>query len=246
MTDLANLIQRASKVAIFSGAGISTLCGIPDFRGPEGIYKRIDADRIFSLDQFHADPSFFYTTSADFIYNLDERSPGLVHEVCARLEQTGKVAGVITQNIDMLHQKAGSRQVIELHGSPQLHHCLACGWSTEYSSVAPVVRAGRLPRCRQCTSVLKPGITFFGEMLPPGSLERAVELAESVDLMLVLGSSLVVQPAAAVPLTTVRRGGSLAIVNKGATPLDSQALFLGDDLEQEFQIIQDLLDGAEL
>ncbi len=234
MSELAKLMENAESVAVFTGAGVSTLCGIPDFRGPQGIYKHVDPDRIFGLDQFRSDPGYYYEHARDFIYTFQDRQPGLVHTVCADLESTGLIRGVITQNIDMLHQRAGSRNVIELHGSPEIHTCLQCGWQTAFEVVAPVVQAGGLPRCDVCGGVVKPDITFFGEMLPAGALEEAFALAASVDLMLVLGSSLVVQPAASVPLATLETGGRLAIVNLGATPLDSHAEGCWDDLETEF------------
>jgi len=234
MSELAKLIEKSGSITVFTGAGVSTLCGIPDFRGPEGIYRHLDADRIFALEQFRLDPGFFYEHTRDFIYTLQERRPGLVHTVCAHLETRGLVRGIITQNIDMLHQEAGSRNVIELHGSPANHTCIHCGWRTSFKEVAPVVKAGRLPCCDTCGAVVKPDITFFGEMLPTGVLEEAFDLAASVDLMLVLGSSLLVQPAASVPLATLESGGKLAIVNLGATPLDSHAVGRWEDLETEF------------
>ena len=237
MSELARMIETAASVAVFSGAGISTLCGIPDFRGPDGIYKRLDADRIFGLDQFRSDPSFYYQHARDFIYGLGEVAPGIVHQVCAELEAAGLGRGVITQNIDMLHQRAGSNKVIELHGSPAFHSCGGCGLRTTFDAVAPVVRAGELPRCEDCGVVVKPDITFFGEMLPPGALEGAFELAGSVDLLLVLGSSLVVQPAASVPLATLENGGQLAIVNLDATPLDRYAAGRWTDLDGEFRAL---------
>ena len=237
MPALLDLIQSAEKIAVFTGAGISTLCGIPDFRGPQGIYQQFDADRIFGLDQFHADPGFFYRHAKDFIYGLQDREPGLVHEICANLEAAGRVRGVITQNIDMLHQRAGSRKVIELHGSPATHTCGQCGRQTTFERVAPVVKADRLPECSGCGTVVKPDITFFGEMLPAGALEEAFDLAAGVDLLLVLGSSLVVQPAASVPVATLGSGGNLAIVNLDPTPLDDHAVGLFRDLETEFRIL---------
>ena len=196
MTDLAKMIENAGSTAVFTGAGVSTLCGIPDFRGPQGIYRHLDADRIFGLEQFRADPSFYYRHAKDFIYTFQDRRPGVVHDVCADLEKRGLLQGVITQNIDMLHQRAGSRNVIELHGSPATHSCLRCGWQTAFDQVAPVVQNGNLPTCDACGGVVKPDVTFFGEMLPDGALEEAFALAMSVDLLLVLGSSLVVQPTA--------------------------------------------------
>ncbi len=234
MSELAKLMEDAGSVAVFSGAGVSTLCGIPDFRGPQGIYQHVDPDRIFGLDQFRCDPGYYYEHARDFIYTFQDRQPGIVHTVCADLESTGLIRGVITQNIDMLHQKAGSRNVVEIHGSPEMHTCLQCGRQTAFSVVAPVVQAGALPRCDACGAVVKPDITFFGEMLPVGALEEAFALAASVDLLLILGSSLVVQPAASVPLATLENGGCLAIVNLGATPLDSHATGCWDDLETEF------------
>lgn len=237
MSNLARMIEKAGSVAVFTGAGISTLCGIPDFRGPDGIYKHMDADRIFGLDQFKSDPSFYYEHARDFIYGMGEKVPGIVHTVCADLEKQGLCRGVITQNIDMLHQRAGSAQVIELHGSPEFHTCGQCGIRTTFDLVAPVVRSGELPRCASCSAVVKPDITFFGEMLPPGALEGAFSLAGEVDLLLVLGSSLVVQPAASIPLATLENGGTLAIVNLGTTPLDRYATGRWDDLETEFQAL---------
>jgi NAD-dependent deacetylase len=234
MSELAQMIDAAGSVAVFTGAGISTLSGVPDFRGPDGIYRQLDADRIFSLDEFRRDPAFYYESSRDFIYTLDQREPSVVHTVCARLEAAGKVAGVITQNIDMLHGRAGSRNLIELHGSPARHGCESCGWTTDFDQVAPAVLAGRLPCCDRCDAVVKPAITFFGEMLPAGALEKAYALAAAVDLILVLGSSLLVQPAASVPLATLRSGGRLAIVNQGATPLDDLAAARWTDLAAEF------------
>lgn len=234
MPELAKMIAKARSTAVFTGAGVSTLSGIPDFRGPKGIYRHLDADRIFGLDQFRSDPGFYYEHARDFIYSLDERRPSIVHTVCAELESRGLVRGVITQNIDMLHQGAGSKNVIELHGSPSRHSCLGCGIQTTFAEVVPVVREGRLPTCDECGGVLKPDITFFGEMLPEGALDDAFSLAGSVDLLLVLGSSLVVQPAASVPLATLENGGQLAIVNLGETPLDRRAVARWDDLEKEF------------
>jgi len=234
MSELAKMIESAGSAAVFTGAGVSTLSGIPDFRGPQGIYRHLDADRIFGLDQFRREPRFYYEHARDFIYTLDQRSPAIVHTVCAGLESKGLIRGVITQNIDMLHQRSGSRNVIELHGSPAWHSCLRCGFQTTFELVVPAVRAGRLPTCEQCGGIFKPDITFFGEMLPAGALEKAFALAGSVELLLVLGSSLVVQPAASVPLATLEAGGRLAIVNLGKTPLDSRAAGLWDDLETEF------------
>lgn len=242
--DIITMLQEAERAVVFTGAGVSTLCGIPDFRGPEGLYKKLDADRIFALDGFLDDPAYYYEHARDFIYGMGDVTPGPVHRLCTELEARGTVRGVVTQNIDMLHRRAGSRQVVELHGSPARHVCLACGAAEDFATVAPLVRAGGMPRCPDCGAVLKPAVTFFGEMLPAGALEQAGAWASEADLMLVLGSSLMVQPAASVPLLTLRAGGRLAIVNHDPTPLDDLAHWRGDDLQAFCDLVNDRLDPA--
>jgi NAD-dependent deacetylase len=227
-------LERARRPVVFTGAGVSTLCGIPDFRGPDGLNRHLDAERIFDIGEFRRDPGFFFRHAREFIYGLHLRRPGPVHRVCARLEAEGRLAGVVTQNIDMLHTRAGSRNVIELHGSPARHTCQGCGGALAYEAVQPLVAGGEVPRCEACGGVLKPDITFYGEQLPEGALEDACALAEQADLMIVLGSTLVVQPAAMVPLLAARRGCPLLIVNNGATPLDGLAAWRGDDLVRDF------------
>lgn len=231
---LADLITAGGTVVAFTGAGVSTLSGIPDFRGPQGLYRRLDADRIFDLAGFRADPGYFYAQARDFIYAMGEKAPSVVHRVLAGLEQQGRLAGVVTQNIDMLHQRAGSRTVVELHGSPAWHACPGCPGGASFAAVATLVRAGGLPRCDRCGAVLKPGIVFFGELLPVGALEQAAQLAADADLLLVLGSSLVVQPAASLPWLTLRAGGRLAVVNRDPTALDGHAVWRGRDLAAVF------------
>jgi NAD-dependent deacetylase len=234
---IIELIQTSQRIVVFTGAGVSTLSGLPDFRGENGIYRQVDGARVFDIGQFHHDPSFFYRHGADLVYGLADCEPSLVHRECARLEAAGKVRGVITQNIDMLHQRAGSEAVVELHGSPATHTCLECGLVHEYGWVRGCVLAGEVPHCRQCGHVVKPDITFFGEMLPPGALETAADWAADADLMLALGSTLVVQPAASIPQLAVRAGASLVIVNRDPTPLDHLAQARHDDLATLFERI---------
>jgi len=234
MEKLIALLQESDHVAVFTGAGVSTLSGIRDFRGRNGIYQEFDADRIFSLDTFNEDPSYYYSHSRDFIYTLDEREPSLVHRECARLERARVVEAVITQNIDMLHQRAGSRNVIEVHGSPAVHRCLSCGRTFDFAWIKEQVMRDVTPVCDECGGVPKPDITFFGEMLDAAALREAEAIALGADLMLVLGSSLVVHPAASLPVVTARRGGQVAIVNDGETPLDDIACWRHYDLEACF------------
>ena len=237
MNDLINLLKRSEYVVAFTGAGVSTLSGIPDFRGPDGIYKRVDADRIFDVNYFVQDPSYYYSHAKEFIYELHLREPSIVHTECARLEEAGIVGAVITQNIDMLHRRAGSKNVIEVHGSPTVHRCLQCGREYSYDWASECVHRDEVPTCEACGGLVKPDITFFGELLPEGAIQRATEEASRADLMLVLGTSLFVQPAASLPLYTLESGGAIAIVNQGATPLDMRAACRYDDLESCFRRI---------
>lgn len=232
MQRLIDLLRQAERAVIFTGAGVSTLSGIPDFRSPQGLYRQFDADKLFDSDTFRRDPAYFYTHARDFIYGLERHRPNLVHTVCARLERLGYVRGVITQNIDMLHQRAGSRVVHEIHGSPALHRCLDCGWETSFAAVCAALADASVavPHCRDCGGVLKPDITFFGERLPEEAFAQAARLARKADLMLVLGTSLVVQPAASLPQITLRSGGALAIVTAGETPCDNACVLRYDDL----------------
>lgn len=224
MNELKELIERAKYCVAFTGAGVSTFSGIKDFRGKNGIYRQqnIDADKIFSLDYFLEDPSYYYTHAKDFIYNLDEKSPGIVHKVLAKLEDQGLLKALITQNIDMLHQQAGSKNVIEIHGSPSEHHCMECGKTFPFPAICDIVKNDQVPYC-ECGGIIKPRIVFFGELLPEVVLNQAFEAARRADLMLVLGSSLVVQPAASLPVHTLNHGGKIVIINDMPTPLDAEA-----------------------
>lgn len=231
MKRLIEKLERAQCAAVFTGAGISTLCGIPDFRGPQGLYKQPDAERIFDINWFRRDPSIYYKGCMELIYGLQHFKPGPVHEAIAHLEHAGIVKGIITQNIDMLHQKAGSRNVYEIHGSPLLHHCIGCGREKTFDEICAMLeQTEEVPRCEVCGAAYKPDITFFGEMLPERAFECATALAQKADLMLVLGSSLTVQPAASIPALTLRAGGELVIVNAQPTPLDRFAALTYPDL----------------
>jgi NAD-dependent deacetylase len=235
---LYDMLLASRHCVAFTGAGVSTLSGIRDFRGKNGLYKTPDADKIFDIDIFRQDPSFYYKMTKDFIYGLDDKKPSVVHKVLAELEKRGILKAIITQNIDLLHQKAGSRRVIEIHGSPSLHHCPRCAWSMTFSEVAAIVRAGDIPRCKKCDAVLKPDITFFGESLPAEALAEAIEEARSADLLLVLGSTLLVYPAATLPEYTLEHGGRLVIVNDMATHLDAAASLRFSDLGSVFDFLE--------
>lgn len=238
---LIALLQKSRRCVVLTGAGISTLSGIPDFRGKNGFYKRtdIDTEKIFNIEYFRKDPAYYYTHARDFIYNLAEKIPNIVHTELARLEKIGVIQAVLTQNIDLLHQKAGSQRVLELHGSPSLHRCLQCGAQYPFEQIVRILDSGSIPSCKHCGGIVKPDIIFFGEALNLDVLEESEELAQKADLILVLGSSLTVYPAASLPSFTVRNGGKLALVNADPTPLDQVALWKHTDLEQVFTTIQE-------
>lgn len=238
-SELWNLIKNAKHCVILTGAGISTLSGIPDFRGVGGLYHRkdIDANRLFDINAFRRDPSYYYIHSRDFLYEKAAK-PNIVHSVIAKLEEKGYVKAVITQNVDILHQKAGSKEVFELHGSPLIHTCLACNKEYSFDSILTMFEHEEVPHCVDCHGVIKPNIVFFGEQLPTHALSMAESHAQKADLIIVLGTSLTVYPAANIPIIALQNGAQLAIINASETPLDSAACFHADDLGEIFQKLE--------
>ncbi|WP_321428478.1 NAD-dependent protein deacylase [uncultured Methanolobus sp.] len=234
MQSFLNLLDKSENCVFLSGAGISTFSGIPDFRGSNGLYAKYDANRIFDLAYFHKDPSYFYTHAREFIYDLDTREPNLIHRTLVIMEKKGYISSVITQNIDLLHQKAGSENVIEIHGSPANHRCLSCGENYSYSDVRDLLEKETVPHCTRCNGLIKPDIIFYGEMLDETAITNAIAVSSKADLFVVIGSSLVVQPAASLPLYSLKRGGTLIIVNNMPTPLDEYAYLKYDELGDFF------------
>ncbi len=236
--ELASRITKAEHCVAFTGAGVSTLSGIPDFRGPQGLYRKPGMESMFDIERFRRDPSLYYSLSRDLIYSLDDKQPSVVHSCLANLEERGMLKAIITQNVDLLHQKAGSRRVLEIHGSPKRHVCLACGMEKGLEEVISVIKSGGIPSCPACGQALKPGITFFGEALPRAALKEARKEAQAADLMLILGTSLSVYPAAELPIECLEAGGSIVIINDMQTPLDSRASGLFKDLRSSFEELQ--------
>ena len=242
INELFTLIKEAKYPIALTGAGVSTLSGIRDFRGKNGLYNEMDAEKIFDIAYFEKDPSLYYNQAGSFIYNINEKEPSVVHNVLGELERRGFLKALITQNIDLLHQKGGSKNVIEIHGSPQTHYCMRCpGIRVSFEKAAETVRKGEMPKCPQCGRVLKPAITFFGESLPANALRQATLESQQADLMLVLGTSLTVYPAASMPEYTLRNGGNIVIVNNMPAPLDSRALMRFDDLETVFEGLKEAM-----
>ena len=235
---LADLIREADSVIALTGAGISVPSGIPDFRSPgTGLWANVDPMEVAHIDVFRRNPARFWHFYGERFHSLDHKRPNRAHEVLAELERAGLLDAVITQNIDQLHARAGTRELIEVHGTIAHSSCLRC--DTRYPLADVHVRQAAdthgVPRC-DCSEPLKPDVVLFGEYLPQDALERAHELAAGADLMLCIGSSLEVYPVAQLPGVTLSAGGKIAILTQGRTPLDGRAVVrcsgdVVDDLE---------------
>ena len=220
---LVRLIQANQPCVVLTGAGVSTESGIPDFRSATGIWAEFDPAEYASLPAFRADPAKVWRFYKPRIELLTEAEPNAAHRALAALEQAGFVEAVVTQNIDLLHERAGSRNLVEVHGSIRTATCPACGSSYARGTVVAKLEHADAPGCDSCGAILKPDVVFFGELLPTDAIERAFELARRARLLLVVGSSLEVHPVAALPEETLIAGGCLAILNQGSTPYDRRA-----------------------
>ena len=239
------LLKNSKFCTVFTGAGISTLSGIPDFRSPNGVYSKkfqgMDVEEILSIDCFLRSPGLYYEWAKPFIYELDKYSPNVVHRVIAELEKRGIVKMTYTQNIDLLHQRAGSVKIGELHGSPEIHTCLKCGKKFAYPEICSKVLKNEVPHCDSCGGLVKPNIVFYGESLDENLLISAEMNLRKSDLLLVLGSSLTVNPAAMLPRIVLESGGKIVIVNRQPTPLDRFAELKFDDLKEVFEGLENKL-----
>jgi NAD-dependent deacetylase len=215
MSELVQLLRERQPCVVLTGAGISTESGIPDFRSGSGIWAQYDPMEYATIDAFRRDPDKVWEFYALRVGVLADAEPNAGHLALAELERRGLVQAIVTQNIDGLHQRAGSQEVIEVHGSIRTATCLECGTETALERPAQ--------ECPRCGAIMKPGVVMFGELLPDGAMERAVELARAAGLLLVVGSTLEVYPVAGLPGETLSSGGALAIVNRGPTAYDGQA-----------------------
>jgi NAD-dependent deacetylase len=239
---LAGLILESQPCVVLTGAGVSTASGIPDFRSPTGIWRRYDPMEYATIEAFHRDPAKVWDFYAQRLGVLRDAKPNAAHRALAELERRGLLAAVITQNVDRLHELAGSREVIEVHGSLRTSSCLECGHREE---VERVVELLPVPACVRCGAVLKPDVVMFGELLPAGALERASELVRRSGLVLVVGSSLEVYPVAGLPAEALAAGAKLAIVNKGATPYDGRAdLLIDAPADETLAAVASLVDAS--
>ncbi|HEX5223562.1 MAG TPA: Sir2 family NAD-dependent protein deacetylase [Solirubrobacteraceae bacterium] len=238
---LAALIREAGSVVALTGAGISVPSGIPDFRSPgTGLWERVDPTEVAHIDAFRADPARFWGFYGERFASLTEKRPNGAHAALAELERRGLLDGVITQNVDMLHRRAGTRELVEVHGSIATSSCLGCGEAIalEQARARIASEPDGVPRCEACREPLKPDVVLFGELLPQAAFARARELCEGADLLLCIGSSLEVHPVAGLPTLTRERGGAVAILTQGPTPLDEIACVrLRGDVVEELEAL---------
>jgi NAD-dependent deacetylase len=236
---LAELIRESQCTVALTGAGISVPSGIPDFRTPEkGLWEDVDPMEVAHIDVFECNPARFWSYYRPRFHSLGDKLPNAAHEALVELERRGLLEGVITQNIDRLHRAAGSRNVVEVHGSIATSTCCSCAASYEMDEVDALFGADEIARCASCDGPVKPDVVLFGEMLPEAAMRQAQELAARAELMLCVGSSLVVHPVAGLPGVTKACGGRLAIVTKSATPYDDDAVLkLSGELDEDLSAV---------
>ncbi len=244
---LAGLIHSAGSVVALTGAGVSVPSGIPDFRSPgTGLWEKVDPMEVAHIDVFRREPERFWSFYGGRFATLGEKQPNGAHAALVELERRGLLDAVITQNIDMLHRRAGTTELVEVHGSIATSSCGACGDTYELDDARERVEAAAdgVPRC-DCGRPLKPDVVLFGELLPEQAMRRAFALAAGADLLLCVGSSLEVYPVAGLPELTMRGGGQVAVVTQGPTPYDgAAAVRLSGDVVQELEALLDALDAV--
>ena len=243
--ELAGLIAASDRVVALTGAGVSVPSGIPDFRTPgKGLWAKVDPMAVATIDAFHSDTKRFWDFYRPRFHDLADKEPNPGHTVLAELERRGRLDAVITQNIDRLHRKAGSEDVIEVHGSIATASCTSCGESYPLEEVESLFDADGVATCRGCAGKVKPDVVLFGELLPADAMARAEQLCSSADLLLCIGSSLEVHPVAGLPGLTLAQGGRIAIITRSSTPYDSDAAVrLDGDVAEDLQAVLAGLDG---
>jgi len=244
IVDLAGELSSATHGVVFTGAGVSTASGIPDFRSDGGVWDRFD-QRDFHYDRFLSEPGAFWADRIDLQAELfgDDVEPNTAHEAIAELESSGLVEAVITQNVDGLHGVAGAEDVIELHGTAARVRCQDCDQRYPADRAFDWARSGELPpRCRECDGVLKPDTVLFGEQLPVGALGSARRHARDADVFVAAGSSLTVEPAASLPRIAKREGATVAVINLEPTEASRLVDYdLRADVTEAFPALLDAL-----
>jgi len=234
---LAGLIRESSCTVALTGAGISVPSGIPDFRTPgEGLWEKVDPMEVAHIDSFRRSPARFWSFYRPRLSSLGEVEPNPAHEALAELERRGLLEAVVTQNIDMLHVKAGSERVVEVHGSIRSASCQTCGSTFTIEQLEGLFDPDDgVAICEGCLGYVKPDVVLFGEMLPADALAEAEALASRAELLLCIGSSLEVYPVAGLPSITLDGDGRIAIVTQGPTPYDGDAA-----IRMDGDVVEDL------
>lgn len=235
---LADVVRSAGSVVALTGAGISVPSGIPDFRSPgTGLWEKVDPMEVAHIDVFERDPRRFWHFYGDRFQSLRDKQPNGAHRALAELEARGLLDAVVTQNIDRLHRVAGTRELVEVHGSIATSSCSHCGQIVALDDVRArqATADDGVPRC-DAAHPLKPDVVLFGELLDPDALHRAEELARSADVLLCIGSSLEVYPVAQLPAVTLAAGGEVVVITEGRTAVDHDAtLKLDGDVVDELE-----------
>lgn len=243
----AEIVRESKRGAVLTGAGISTPSGIPDFRSPNsGLWEQFDPFEVASLTSFRYHPEKFFNWLRTLMENIWGAQPNAAHIGLSLLEQAGYIQTIITQNIDGLHQRAGSQNVLEVHGSLETMTCIQCyrkADSAEY--VSDYLKTGQIPHCPYCNNILKPDLVLFGEQLPVHTWLKAQEASKNCDLMIVAGSSLEVLPVAGLPMRALENGAHLILINHSETYLDVRAdfVFHEDVVEIIPRIVKEVLGG---
>ena len=239
-TRLAEMIREAQSAFVLTGAGVSVPSGIPDFRSPgTGIWEKVNPMEVAHIDAFRREPDRFWQFYSERFASLVDKQPNAAHEAIAELERRGVIRGVVTQNVDRLHRRAGSQNVIEVHGSIEWSVCPECGGRVALERVLEIIAAHPgAPECTACIAPLKPDVVLFGEMLPEDAISDAYALAAEADLIVCVGSSLEVFPVASLPGVTRDAGGRIALVTQGPTPYDDDAAVkLSGDVVEELSAV---------
>ena len=233
---LAGMLRESASTVVLTGAGVSVPSGIPDFRTPgTGLWENVDPMEVAHIDAFHADTARFWRYYRPRFHELGAKEPNRAHRALAELEQRGLVEALITQNIDRLHRAAGSKRVIEVHGTIETSSCTRCGESVGIDEVDGLFGDGEIAICNGCGGKVKPDVVLFGEFLPELAMAEATALCEEAELILCVGSSLEVYPVAGLPSAALNRGARLAIVTRGPTPYDRDA-----DVRLDGDVVDDL------
>jgi len=241
--ELAKMIKECNSIVFFGGAGVSTESGVKDYRSADGLYNTISEfgvspETILSHTFFTQNPQMFYEFYRK--YFIIDVEPNAAHRSLAELEKMGKLKAIVTQNIDGLHQKAGSQTVLELHGTAEEFECKYCGKKQEQSEILNLIKNGQVPRCNRCNTVAKPKVVLYEEMLDENTTEKAIEAISGADMLIVGGTSLVVYPAAS--FVRYFKGKHLVIINKTETDFDQNAdLVIRENIGEVFEKVMKMV-----